>query len=96
MLNRVGDERVEALLLKACKALARPALALRELARQPGAGGEVSQALALIAERHRRLSTWRPARARSSRNKRPIRCPSRSSTSSGTIRRSSESPSSMA
>ena len=90
MLHRVGDERVEALLLKAHKALARPALALRELARKPGAGGEVSQALALIAERHR------PARARSSRNKRPIRCPSRSSTSSGRVRRSSESPSCMA
>ena len=91
----VAHELVKALLLKAGKALARPALALRELARQPGAGGEVSQSLALIAERHRRLSTWRPARARSSRNKRLIRCPSRSSTRSGRVRRSSESPSCM-
>ena len=92
----VAHELVEALLLKPGKALARPALALRELARQPRAGGEVSQPLALIRDGHRCLLAVRPARAKSSRSRRSIRSPSRSSTSSGRVRRSSDSPSCIA
>ena len=55
-LHGMTHELIEALLLEAGKALARPARALRERPRQPGAGGEVSQPRALIGECHRGAS----------------------------------------
>ena len=92
----MAHELVETLLLERARRSRGQRSRSRELARQPRAGGEVSQPPSLIRDCHRRHRSCGPARARSSRNKRPIRSPSRSSTSSGRISRSSESPSCIA